>query len=266
MSVIHALVRLHPRPFRDRWGGELESEAAIGGRRSWPDLLASLVRLWLHPAVWPAESRAQRRARAATMAVAVAAVGWLTGHAAAELSNTLPLGLTHSPILTACDLLTMFGLALVMPVPRLTRSAAAAVLGQAARRLAVPVALGTSMVWLVNSGLHPETRPVVRSALLACWWVALSAGAVQSVRTVAGLGLAVVIPPTPARLRLGFWMVAATLAVNGATVVGATLRDGDRDPLTFGAGVVLLALTAAAVVNVRDLADLSPVDRQAATG
>lgn len=57
--------------------------------------------------------------RAANLAVAVTAVGWLVGHAVLEMTTSVPRALAHSWILSAYDGLTFLGCALVLPFPRL---------------------------------------------------------------------------------------------------------------------------------------------------
>jgi uncharacterized membrane protein YjfL (UPF0719 family) len=77
--------------------------------------------------------------RAANLAVAVTAVGWLLGYAVVEMTTSIPRGLAYSWILSACDGLTFLGFALVVPFPRLTRHAVTELVDRAARLLVVPV-------------------------------------------------------------------------------------------------------------------------------
>ncbi|GAA0946986.1 hypothetical protein GCM10009554_43390 [Kribbella koreensis] len=116
MSITRALVGLYPSAVRERWGPELEEEARRDGWRGWPDLTVNLIRLWTHPAIWPAGSVTHRRARVAKLAIAVTGAGWLTGHALLELSAAVPRGLAHSWILDVCDAITLLGFLLVLPL------------------------------------------------------------------------------------------------------------------------------------------------------
>lgn len=254
MNVARTLVSLYPRPFKEHWGAALEGDARAAGWRSWPNVLVSLLDMWIHPAIWPAASRTQRRLRAANLAVAVTAVGWLVGHAVVEMSTSVPRALAHSWILSACDGLTFLGFALVLPFPHLTRRALTELVDRAARLLAVPVFLGGFVVVMVHSGIDPDALPLLRPAVLACWWIALTLGTIQSVRTVAGMDIATITTPGPERLRLGLWTAAAGLALGGSIILGSAVTVGHDRLAGIVAGVGLLALAAATIGTVRDLA------------
>lgn len=250
MSTTRALARLYPLPLRERWGAALEADAEHAGWRAWPSLLAGLADMWLHPAVWPARSRAERRRRAAVLAVSVTAAAWFAGHVATEF-YAVPRG---ARVLNACALLTMAGLALVGPFPRPTAAAAITVARRAVRYLAVPAVLGGAVVALVHVGPH-VTGPL-RPAALVCWWLAQSLGAVQTCRLVSSLGLDVAVPPQSWRLRLGMAALAAATAVTGAVlaVVFVTARAPHTLPALAGVGLLLLA--PAFIGTLRDLRDL----------
>jgi hypothetical protein len=257
MNVSRALVGLYPRPFRERWGSALEGEARAAGWRSWPDLVITMLGLWIHPAVWPAASVTQRRVRAATLTIAVTAFGWLTGHAVLEMTSSVPRGLAHSWVLNLCDMLTFLGFALVVPLPRLRRHAVADLVELTARRLVVPVMLGGGVVAAVNSGANPDAWPFLRSGVIACWWGSLALGTLQVVRTVADLDLTTVTAPGPRRLRLGLWLAALGLTLSGSVILVSTIAVGNDNLAGIAAGAGLVALAIASTGTVRDLSELS---------
>lgn len=94
------LVALYPPAFRDRWGRELTDEVERTGWRSWPRLLVAVAAMWLHPAIWPADSAIERRRRAAGLGVVVTAAGWLAAHAVLESSELRMRNGAFSPDLT----------------------------------------------------------------------------------------------------------------------------------------------------------------------
>jgi hypothetical protein len=223
MSLARRLISLYPTAFRERWGPDLEVEVQAAGGRSWPNLAAGVAGMWLHPALWPAGSRSQRRGRAATTAAVLTAGCWYLIHAAVELDERLGRDLGHSWQLSACTVMMLVGLALVSPRPDL----ATAVAGL--RLLAVPTLLGGLVVIAANSG---ASLGAARYALPACWWIALALCAVQVCRVVARHG----VPPSEARLRLGMWTLALASGATGAVVLGLSAAGGD-----FGAPAVLVA-------------------------
>ncbi|TVT61148.1 hypothetical protein FNH05_03475 [Amycolatopsis rhizosphaerae] len=258
MSVTKRLVRLYPDPFREHWGTGLEAEAQDGGWRSWPNLLIGVLDMWLHPTVWPARSPAQRRGRAAVLAIAVALAGWLAEHAAAEqhslhLPGLLRIGEMN---LDVFDAVTLLGLALVAPRPRLSFGAAAAMLRQAVRRLAVPVLLGAGVVVTVHAGVGTSVPLALRLGVLGCWWIALALGAVQLCQVVAGFGADLTVPPHRGRLRLGVGILAGMFILTGAVVLGTSMVRGVPDTLSVATGAGLLVLASVCGWTLRDLRQL----------
>ncbi|HEY3511386.1 hypothetical protein [Kribbella sp. NPDC051137] len=248
MSVAaRVLVRLYPRAFRERWGAELVGEVDRAGWRGMPQLAWAIAGMWLHPAIWPADSMVERRRRVAALAVVVTAAGWLTAHAVLELTGAVPRALAHSWFLTVCDTMTFFGFLLALPVPRLRSVVRLAVL--AVRRIALPVAIGAAVVVVVHRDL--AVPAVVKIAVVGAWWLALTMVAGQVVRTVADVDLDAVAVPSPQRLRLGLWTTAAGLAGSGLTLLTA-----GGDPAGVLGGVTVLALAAAVNGTVHDLAEV----------
>ncbi len=116
MSTITWLVRLYPASLRERWGAGLEDEVNAGGWRRLPNLLLGLLDMWAHPVVWPTNSAARRRRRAAVLAFVLGLCGWLIGHVAVE-DAMLPTSLTHSWSLYLSDGLVLAELILAVPRP-----------------------------------------------------------------------------------------------------------------------------------------------------
>ncbi|MGI5233024.1 hypothetical protein [Actinoallomurus iriomotensis] len=254
------LVRLYPAAFRSRWGPALEGEIGTGGWKAWPNVLAGIADMWLHPVVWPAESCTQRYRRAATMAVAVSAVCWFITHAVMELHAPLPVKTAGSWPMSVCSLLMLLGLALVAPRPRMTLNAVIAVVRCAAARFAVPVALGAGVVVCVDTGAYTAAPTLLRPVLLACWWTALALAAIQSCRIVAAFGQAVVVPPRPGRLKLGLWVLAAAVTAPGPILLHASTTNGHLDLLSAASGAGLLVLVPAFAGTLYDIRHLSPAD------
>jgi hypothetical protein len=220
--------------------------------------VAGIADMWLHPVVWPAESRAQRCRRAATMAVAVSAVCWFVTHAVMELHAPLSARVARSWPMSACGLLMLLGLGLVAPRPRMTLTAVIAVVRQAAARFAVPVTLGAGVVVCVHTGAYAAAPTLLRPVLLTCWWTALALAAIQSCRIVAALGHAVAVPPRPGRLRLGLWILAAAATTPGPILLRASATGGHLDLLSAASGAALLVLAPAFIGTLNDVRHLSP--------
>lgn len=258
MSVARSLVRLYPNAFRERWGALAEDEATAAGWKSWPNLIAGIADMWLHPAVWPADSPVQRQRRAATMAITVALGSWFFGHVAAEQGDPLSRSGMDAWILHGCTTLLLVGLAQVAPLPRPSPAAVTTLIGWAVRRLAAPAALGATVVLVVHHITAADSPASLRAVVLAAWWTALALGAIQIPRILTGVGADAVVPPGPARLRCGVWTLAAASAANGATILGRSIAGGHVHLLTAAAGLCLLLLTAVCAGTLRDLRDLTP--------
>jgi hypothetical protein len=253
MISARMLVRLYPESIRRRWGSALESEVRAAGWQAWPNLVSGIADMWLHPAIWPAHSRAQRHQRAVTMAVTVAAACWLLTHAATELDTALPAGIARGWPMSAWTLLTLLGLGLIAPRPRLTRDAAITVLRRVVSRFAAPAMLAAGVVAGVHTGVDAAAPALLRPLLLACWWIALALGAIQSCRIVASLGADVAVPPRQGRLRLGLWILAAAGMVPAPVLLGASAAGGRLDLSSAVSGLGLLVFTSAFVVTLRDI-------------
>ncbi|MGF1429056.1 hypothetical protein [Kitasatospora sp. LaBMicrA B282] len=256
MRIHHTLVRLYPQAFRERWGEQaLADETRAAGWRAWPGLLLGIADIWLHPALWPADSRLERRERAATLAVTAALTSAALGHFAAE--QGAPLAALPGSRLpgTGSLLLLLAGLALVAPVPRLTL-AAVAVLARAARRLALPAALAAAAIAAAHLGAPRLADTPWRFAVLGLWWGAVALGTVRICRTIGALTTPVIFAPRRARLRLGLALLSAGATLAGAQVLRSALCSAHPDLLTAAAGAGLLLPAWALAATLHDLRTL----------
>ncbi|WBP85504.1 hypothetical protein [Kitasatospora cathayae] len=251
------LSRLYPAPMRERWGEELAEELArevrASGWRAWPGLLAAIADLWLHPAVWPAEHRAERRDRAAVLAVAVALATGFVGTLAAEQGarqTAAPGGAWAAPL---DQVLLLAGLALVTPLPRRDLAALRALLATAAHRLTAPALAGAGLVALVHSAAGSALAATdYRFAAVACWWTVLAVGGWQTCRTVASpAGRLALATPHPTRLRLGLGALTAAGVLAGAALL-VTWTAGHATVAAVG-GILLVLLTWPLAATLRDL-------------
>ncbi|NKZ04279.1 hypothetical protein [Actinomadura latina] len=251
MTPGRVLVRLYPEAFRERWGPDLETEIDSAGWRSWPNTLLGVADMWLHPALWPARSRAQRQLRITTMAISLTALCWFISHMAIEADGALSRGVGHSPMMSAGLALMAAGLALAAPLPRPSVAGVLVLTRTFAARFAVPAGTAAAVVAAAHLWVDGRTPVLARAVLLACWWAALALGAVRACRIATDLGTRVVAPPRPGRLRLGTWVLAAGAATEAATVLGFSL--GRRADLpTIGVAMALLALLPAFSLVLRD--------------
>lgn len=256
MNITSRLISLYPRAFRRRWGDAVETEARAAGARSWPHLAHGIIDMWLHPALWPADTRAQRHARASVLATAVAAACWYLAHLIAETDGALPTLATRSWAMSTCAALMVIGLVLVAPRPRLTPAAVATILRHVLRRMFLPALLGAGVVTWARADL-PVTSPLLRLALLSCWYGSLAAAAIQACRIVADLGATLAEPPPPWRLRLGMWTIAAASTTTGSIILTAALTTPTPDTLSALVGAAVLALALAPIATIRDLRHLA---------
>jgi hypothetical protein len=250
MSWAVRLVRLYPASLRSRWGAGLEDEAGAAGWRRLPNLLVGALDMWVHPVVWPADSAAQRRSRAAALVFVAGLSGWLLGHIAVE-DSLLPPDVVHSWAADLSDLLVLAGLVLVVPWPRLSAKAMVRLGAQVLRRLAAPVLIGGAV--FVTANMSAELSPTLRVTLLIGWWLALVLGAVQVCSVVAGLDPDDVVAPRLGRLWWGIGVVAAALAVGSGVVLWSTVVDGVTGLLPTVLGGALLVLTVLCGWTLRDL-------------
>jgi hypothetical protein len=252
MTVNRMLVRLYPQSFREHWGSALEADAQSAGWRSWPNLLAAVIDMWLHPVVWPARSASQRRYRAATMALTITLTIWFVGRAAVASHSALSGQAHRAWNLTDCAELMLLGMALVLPLPRLTQHAMTTLLRRVFQALAAPMILGVGALVFADSAA-PTTMSKSRLLVVGCFWLALALGVIQAGRILGTLDTSLVVPPRPARLRLGIAIlaVAGTLA-SWITLSSAVSREG-FDVLSAATGGCLLILTSTFFLTLRDL-------------
>jgi hypothetical protein len=251
MRLARVLVRLYPAAFQRQWGADIEAEIGRAGWRSWPNTVAGIADLWLHPVVWPARSPAQRQLRMTTMAITLTATFWYIAHLVTELDSALSSGVGHSPLMSAGTGLMLAGLFLIAPRPRPTAGVLAVLLRSVASRFAVPCALATVIVIAAHTHAIAHAPQLLRVIVVACWWIALALGAIQTCRTITDAGAEVMTPPRPWRLRTGTTILATGCAVETATIAGFCLTTRADLPATM-AGVGLLALLPVFAVVLHD--------------
>jgi hypothetical protein len=245
------VLRLHPRAFRERWGGEVLVEAEGTGWRTVPGLAISAAGQWLHPALWPADRTEQRLRRAAAALAAVTLTTWLLAYVAVERQQAPARGLTGDRTLDLCAWLMLAGLALLAPLPRPNGAALLAVARRAAVRLRVPVALGAIVALGIGLGGDPLTA-WLRVALLGLWWAALVSAAAWAPRILTDLGPQISVAAGPLRLRVAAWLLATANLLTAAIVLGRAVTAG-HDTVLTGAAAGILLLAAAYLSTHEDL-------------
>ncbi|WP_329571604.1 hypothetical protein [Kitasatospora sp. NBC_01266] len=259
MRLHQLLVRLYPGAFRERWGEALEAETRAAGWRSWPGLVLTMADLWLHPLLWPADSRLQRGQRAATLAVAAALVSAGLGQLAAEQGAPLTARIGGHWPATAWLALLVLGLLLVAPLPRLTGTTALLLAEVAVRRLTGPALLGAGALAAAHLGPSALAPCPWRDAVLAARWGAIATGGVQGCRILASLTAPVLVAPRSGRLRLGLGTLAAATTLAGALVLGCAATHPHPGPLAVAAGAALLLPAWTLARTLRDLRSV-PID------
>ncbi|WP_026416606.1 hypothetical protein [Actinomadura oligospora] len=250
MTAARVLARLYPEAFREQWGPDLEAEIAAAGWRSWPDTLLGIADMWLHPGLWPADSRAERRLRTTTLAISLTALCWFVAHVGVETDDSLARGAGHSTALSAGIAVMLAGLVLIAPLPRPSVALVRALVRAAVLRFTLPVALAGAVVAVVRLGGAHHPPLLLRGVALAAWWTALAVGAARASLVAADLGARFVVPPRPGRLRLGVWVLVAGAATEAGALLGGAL--GSRaDPAALGVSALSLALLPAFVPVVR---------------
>jgi len=252
MSLTRVLLRLHPAPFRERWGPELEADAQAAGRRSWSNLLASAIDMWLHPVVWPAESASQRHHRAAAMALAVTLTIWFIGRAATTNDSLLSWHAHRAWNMADCVALMLLGVVLILPLPRPTWNAVTTLLRKSFQALAAPAILGVGGLLFVRHA-HPAALSTARLLVTASYWLTLALGTIQVGRIVGTISTSVVTPPSPARLRLGIGILAVGGALASWISLSSVVAGSGFDIVSAAAGGCLLILTCMFISLLRDL-------------
>ncbi|MFJ9368328.1 hypothetical protein ACIRRA_28425 [Nocardia sp. NPDC101769] len=250
--VHHALIRLYPKPCRDRWGEELREAVHATGFRSWPNILAGAIDMWLHPAIWPTRYGSQRRARAAAMAIAVSGDGWFIANLTTDDETSRFL-----PILQACGIGLALGLLLVAPRPLLDRAEIGVLFRRGARALTLPALLIAGVVFLVHAGTNVPALPALRIVVLGIWWGAWLLLAANGCRMLANLGPDIVVAPTRRRSIAGIAVLTGTSAISAAVLLVFAVTGTEFDAVAAGGGVVLLALGTTLTTTIRELPSLT---------
>ncbi|MGF6886397.1 hypothetical protein ABIA39_004829 [Nocardia sp. GAS34] len=254
MSVVErALIRLYPRPCRERWGDELHETVRATGFRSWPNVATGALDMWLHPTLWPTRHGGQRRARAAAMAIAVAGDGWFVANLTTEDG-----GSRFPPILHGCGLALAVGLLLVAPRPRGNRRALGVLIRRCVLGLALPAVLIAGVVLLVHTGtVSAASPPAPRLATLGIWWGAWLLAAANGCRMLANLGPDIAVAPGRRRSIAGTAVLTATGVVTAAVLLAFAVTDTAFDVVAAASGVLLFALGITLSGTVHELPSLT---------
>ena len=253
MNVTAALLRLYPGSFRARWGVELEQAAQTAGWRAWPDLLTNAASMWLHPTLWPADSRAQRPIRATAAAFALTFMCWYAALGIVELDPGISMGTWRGSVLSLGSDVVVIGLLLIAPRPRIRWRATGILLLRTARHMVAPTALGGVVVLAANAGgSFAAALAPFAPTLAACWWLALALVAIQWCRALTGMeGLAV--PPSPGRLKVGIKVLMTGVTVSGLVLISGSISYEGLDRLGACVGGALLTLNWAFTATSRDV-------------
>jgi hypothetical protein len=216
--------------------------------------VVGILDMWLHPALWPAESRELRRTRVAAMAIAVTVAGWFVAHFTTEQGSA-----GYAKVLDACAVGVVLGLILAAPRPRMSWRALVAVIRHAVRQLAVPAILGAAALQAAHSGLTVPVRLVV----LTLWWTMWALAVVQSCRILVHLEADLFVPPKPARSQLGIGVLAATTATAAATILVFAVSGAHSHVLAAVTGIGVLGATAVVAAALHDLRHVPPGEKPA---
>ncbi|GAB2443641.1 hypothetical protein [Nocardia tengchongensis] len=255
ITCTRVLVRmLYPRPYRDRWGEDLCEAAQAEGWRSWPNLVASAVTIWLQPAIWPSGHRGQRSARTAAMVLAVAGCGWFLANLITEDADP-----SLRCVLQVCSVGLLAGCALVTPVPHPNPAALAAVVRRSIRYFAVPAVLIAAVVLIVHGGVLPAIPPLpIRPAIVGLWWAGWLLAVGAGSRALANLGPESAVAPGGCRAGVGCVILAGVAVAAGAVMVTAAFSGAGVDPFAAVCGTFTLTFAfagAAALCELPALAD-----------
>jgi len=235
-----ALANAYPPPVRERWGDELAAEIAGGGPWAWPDAVLGAVRLWLRPGQWPARTGGQLRRAVVVLAFLAVAVAALSARGLAPWLGVPGGDRSQLPWLATVSL----GVLVLAPLPRRpVRSFLRAVL--------VPFVPGGLLLaaMLALARVPVTATGAVRVLLLTGYWTALVAMAAAPVAAVCRLDPATTVIPGRRRAEAGLVAIALGLAGGG---LANTWSDHGPTSRVFGAALlVLAALTAAGLTDLR---------------
>jgi hypothetical protein len=234
MSMGDRLVRLYPRPFQAQWGADIR--AATVRVHDVPGLALGIVDMWLHPAVWPADTRQRRLNRVCVTAVALAMATWLLSHLLAETDGHLVADATREAGLAAsADTVMVRWLA-----------------AESVKRLTIPAAVGAGAALFAHT-MAPSTPAGLRLVILLSWYLAIASGLFQTCRILATMDPARSRLPSTTRMRAGMALLTTATAATAAMVLSFAATTRTEVALPAVAGVGLAALTVLSVSTTRDL-------------
>jgi cytochrome bd-type quinol oxidase subunit 2 len=234
MSIVDRLVRLYPQPFQAQWGADIR--ASTVRIHDVPGLALGIADMWLHPAVWPADTRQRRLNRVCVTAVALAMASWLLSHLLVETDGHLTADATREAGLATSAVGIAIGAVLVAPWPRVDAAMVRWLAAESVKRLTIPAAVGAGAVLFAHTAA-PSAPVALRLVILVCWYLAIASALFQTCRILATMD--------PARSRLPSATAAVVLSF------AATTRT--EVALPAAAGVALAALTLMSVSTTRDL-------------
>jgi len=249
MNVVDRLVRLYPQPFQAQWGAEIRASTIRA--HDVPGLAFGVLDMWLHPAVWPADTRQRRLNRVCVAAVALAMATWLLSHLLVETDGHLVADATREAGLATSAVAIAVGAVLVAPWPRGDAAMLRWLAAQSVKRLTIPAAVAA------GAGLFAHTSASAPMALgvatLVCWYLAIAGGLFQTCRILATMDPARSRVPSTARVHAGMALLTTATAATAAMVLSFAATTRTEVALPAVAGVALAALTLLAVSTTRDL-------------
>jgi hypothetical protein len=250
MSMGDRLVRLYPRPFQAQWGADIR--AATVRVHDVPGLALGIVDMWLHPAVWPADTRQRRLNRVCVTAVALAMATWLLSHLLAETDGHLVADATREAGLAASAVIIALGAVFVAPWPRADTVMVRWLAAESVKRLTIPAAVGAGAALFAHT-MAPSTPAGLRLVILLSWYLAIASGLFQTCRILATMDPARSRLPSTTRMRAGMALLTTATAATAAMVLSFAATTRTEVALPAVAGVGLAALTVLSVSTTRDL-------------
>jgi hypothetical protein len=250
MSMVDRLVRLYPRPFQAQWGADIRASTVRA--HDVPGLALGIVDMWLHPAVWPADTRQRRLNRVCVTAVALAMASWLLSHLLVETDGHLVADSTREAGLAASAVAIAIGAVFVAPWPRADTALLRWLAAESVKRLTIPTAVAAGAALFAHT-VAPSAPVALRLFILVCWYLAIATGLFQTCRILATMDPARSRLPSTARIHAGMALLTTATAASAAVVLSFAATTRTEVALPAVAGVALAALTLLSVSTTRDL-------------
>lgn len=251
MSMVDRLVRLYPRPFQAQWGADIRASTVRA--HDVPGLALGIVDMWLHPAVWPADTRQRRLNRVCVAAVALAMASWLLSHLLAETDGHLVADAAREAGLATSAVAIAVGAVLVAPWPRGEAAMIRWLAAELVKRLTIPVVVGAAAALFART-VATSAPMALRLVILVCWYLAIAGALFQTCRILATMDPTRSRVPSTTRVHAGMALLTTATAATAAMVLSFAATTRTEVALPAIAGVALAALTLLAVSTTRDLA------------